>query len=93
MQDDYVEVFVEESKSLLTDLNNLLLELEEKPDNVDAMTSIFRNAHTLKGNSAAMGFDNLSETAHAIENLLDALRQGKTQMDNQIMTSSLKEWT
>lgn len=85
MDDEYVGVFVEESKSLLTDLNNLLLELEEEPHNVDVMTSIFRNAHTLKGNSAAMGFDNLSETAHAIEDLLDALRQGKAQMDNQIM--------
>ncbi len=85
MDDEYIEVFVEESKSLLTDLNNLLLELEEEPHNVDVMTSIFRNAHTLKGNSAAMGFENLSETAHAIEDLLDALRQGKTKMDNQIM--------
>ncbi|MFW5935980.1 MAG: Hpt domain-containing protein, partial [Candidatus Hadarchaeota archaeon] len=85
MDDEYVEVFVEESKSLLTDLNNLLLELEEEPDNVDVMTSIFRNAHTLKGNSAAMGFDNLSETAHAIEDLLDTLRQGETQMDDHIM--------
>ncbi|MFO7967876.1 MAG: chemotaxis protein CheA [Archaeoglobaceae archaeon] len=85
MDHEYTEVFVEESKSLLTDLNNLLLELEEEPHNVDVMTSIFRNAHTLKGNSAAMGFDNLSETAHAIEDLLDALRQGKTEMDNHIM--------
>ncbi len=85
MDDEYVEVFVEESKSLLTDLNNLLLELEEDPHNVDVMTSIFRSAHTLKGNSAAMGFDNLSETAHAIEDLLDALRQGKTHMDDHIM--------
>lgn len=85
MDDEYVGVFVGESKSLLTDLNNLLLELEEEPDNVDVMTSIFRNAHTLKGNSAAMGFDNLSEAAHAIEDLLDTLRQGKAQMNNQIM--------
>lgn len=82
---DYLEAFVEESKSLITELNNLLLELEKDPTNVEVMNSIFRIAHTLKGNSAAMGFDGLSELAHAIEDLLDALRQGKTQMDDELM--------
>lgn len=85
MDAEYVEAFVEESKSLLTDLNNLLLELEEHPEDIDTMTSIFRIAHTLKGNSAAMGYDSLSELAHAVEDLLDALRLGKTKMDSQIM--------
>jgi len=85
MEAEYIEAFVEESKSLLTDLNNLLLELEERPEDVDTMTSIFRIAHTLKGNSAAMGYDSLSELAHAVEDLLDALRLGKTKMDSQIM--------
>ncbi|AEA47466.1 chemotaxis protein CheA [Archaeoglobus veneficus] len=81
---EYLEAFVEESKSLITDLNNLLLELEKGGD-VEVMNSIFRIAHTLKGNSAAMGFESMSELAHAIEDLLDALRQGKTQLDDEIM--------
>lgn len=84
---DYLEAFVEESRSLITELNNLLLELEKDPNNVEVMNSIFRIAHTLKGNSAAMGFDGLSELAHAIEDLLDALRQGKTQMDDELMNA------
>lgn len=85
MESEYIEVFVEESKSLLTDLNNLLLELENNPEDVEVMTSIFRIAHTLKGNSAAMGYESLSELAHAIEDLLDALRQKKAEMDEEIM--------
>jgi len=84
-ESEYIEVFVEESKSLLTDLNNLLLELENNPEDVEVMTSIFRIAHTLKGNSAAMGYESLSELAHAIEDLLDALRQKKVEMDEEIM--------
>jgi two-component system chemotaxis sensor kinase CheA len=69
----------------LTDLNNLLLELENNPDDVETMTSIFRIAHTLKGNSAAMGYESLSSIAHAVEDLLDSLRQGKKKMNNEIM--------
>jgi two-component system chemotaxis sensor kinase CheA len=65
---DYLEAFVEESRALITELNNLLLELEK--GNVEVINSIFRIAHTIKGNSAAMGFDGLSELAHAIEDLL-----------------------
>ncbi len=81
---EYLEAFVEESKSMITDLNNLLLELEKGGDE-EVINSIFRIAHTLKGNSAAMGFDNLAELAHAVEDLLDAIRQGKTQLNNEIM--------
>jgi len=81
---EYLEAFVEESKSLITDLNNLLLELE-KEGNAEVINSIFRIAHTLKGNSAAMGFDGLAELAHAVEDLLDGLRQGKIQLDNDVM--------
>jgi len=85
METEYIEIFVEESKSLLTDLNNLLLELENNPEDLEVMTSIFRIAHTIKGNSAAMGFDELSELAHAVEDLLDALRQRKAEIDSEIM--------
>jgi len=81
---EYLEAFVEEGKSMLTDLNNLLLELEKGGDE-EVINSIFRIAHTLKGNSAAMGFDSLAELAHAVEDLLDGIRQGKLQLDNDIM--------
>ncbi len=73
MSDRYLDAFVEESKEEIRTLNNSLLALESDPDDEEAMDQIFRTAHTLKGNFAAMGFDAASELAHAIEDLLDAM--------------------
>ncbi|MGB9965972.1 chemotaxis protein CheA [Halobacterium hubeiense] len=74
--DDYLEAFVREGEEHVTNLNNALLELESDPGNEEAMDAIFRTAHTLKGNFGAMGFEQASELAHAVEDLLDAMRQG-----------------
>ncbi len=74
--DDYLEAFVREGEDHVTNLNNALLELESDPGSEEAMDSIFRTAHTLKGNFGAMGFEDASNLAHAVEDLLDAMRQG-----------------
>ncbi|WP_336037623.1 chemotaxis protein CheA [Halobacterium yunchengense] len=74
--DDYLEAFVREGEEHVTRLNNALLELESDPDDEAAMDAIFRTAHTLKGNFGAMGFEDASDLAHAVEDLLDAMRQG-----------------
>jgi two-component system chemotaxis sensor kinase CheA len=76
MTEEYVQAFVHESEEQLTDLNNSLLALESDPDDREAMDDIFRTAHTLKGNFGAMGYDEASDLAHAIEDLLDELREG-----------------
>lgn len=76
MTDEYIDAFLQEGEEQITQLNNSLLELEADPDNEAAMEEIFRTAHTLKGNFAAMGFDDASDLAHAIEDLLDAIREG-----------------
>jgi two-component system chemotaxis sensor kinase CheA len=74
--DDYLEAFVREGEEHVTNLNNALLELESDPGNEEAMDAIFRTAHTLKGNFGAMGFEGASNLAHAVEDLLDEMRQG-----------------
>ncbi|ELZ25747.1 chemotaxis protein CheA [Halosimplex carlsbadense 2-9-1] len=75
MDDQYLDAFIRESEEAITDLNNSLLDLEADPDDQAAMDQIFRTAHTLKGNFGAMGFEDASDLAHAIEDLLDAMRQ------------------
>ncbi len=75
MDDQYLDAFIRESEEAITDLNNSLLDLESDPDDQAAMDQIFRTAHTLKGNFGAMGFEDASDLAHAIEDLLDAMRQ------------------
>lgn len=83
--DEYIQDFIRESEENITELNNSLLELENDPNDEDAMDSIFRTAHTLKGNFAAMGFQSGSDLAHAIEDLLDEIRHGRMAVTPEIM--------
>ncbi|MFW6436221.1 MAG: chemotaxis protein CheA [Halococcoides sp.] len=85
MSDQYLDAFVRESEEAITDLNNSLLDLESDPDDEAAMEQIFRTAHTLKGNFGAMGFDAASKLAHAIEDLLDGMRDGEITVTADLM--------
>ncbi|KOO46594.1 chemotaxis protein CheA [Priestia koreensis] len=81
----YLEVFIEESKEHLQNVNDQLLELEKQPDNLTIVNEIFRSAHTLKGMSATMGFEDLANLTHKMENVLDAIRNHKLQPSSQIL--------
>jgi two-component system chemotaxis sensor kinase CheA len=85
MNDDHRATFVSEAKEHITDLNNALLALEDDPGDESAMDSVFRTAHTLKGNFAAMGFTDASNLAHALEDLLDEMRAGEIPVNREVM--------
>lgn len=73
---EYVNEFVSEAREHLDTLNNNLVELEKNPKDKEIVNAIFRSFHTIKGNSAALGFSNLSELSHQLENLLGTIRDG-----------------
>ena len=85
MSDAHRKAFVAESEEGITELNNALLDLESDPDDDEAMDSIFRIAHTLKGNASAMGYESVSELAHEMEDLLDEVREGDIEVDIELM--------
>ncbi|RJX42338.1 chemotaxis protein CheA [Halonotius aquaticus] len=85
MSDAHRKAFVAESEEGITELNNALLDLESDPDDDEAMDSIFRIAHTLKGNASAMGYESVSELAHEMEDLLDEVREGNIDVDIELM--------
>ena len=85
MSDEHRKAFVAESEEGITDLNNALLDLEADPEDDEAMDQIFRTAHTLKGNGAAMGYDSVSDLAHEMEDLLDEIRSGEIQITPELM--------
>ncbi|NNV05001.1 chemotaxis protein CheA [Geobacillus sp. C56-T2] len=70
----YLDLFIDESKEHLQTINERLLELEKSPDDAAIVNEIFRAAHTLKGMSATMGFEDLANLTHQMENVLDGLR-------------------
>ncbi len=90
MNDDHMHAFVSESRESITDLNNALLELEDDPNDEAAIESVFRTAHTLKGNFGAMGFSNASELAHVLEDLLDEIRDGEIEVTPAIMDAAFE---
>lgn len=81
---DYMDLFLEESKEHLQVLNERLLVLEKEHGNKSAIDEIFRSAHTLKGMSATMGFEGIADLTHNMENLLDKLRSDKLQVNQPI---------
>ena len=64
------ELFFESAQDLLQELNEAGILLESNPSNSDALARVRRAMHTLKGDSAACGFRQLSELAHELEDLL-----------------------
>ncbi len=74
---DATSTFVQESQEDIQKLNNALLDLEDDPESSDAIETVFRVAHNLKGNFGVMGYTSASNLAHAIEDLLDCIRDGE----------------
>jgi two-component system chemotaxis sensor kinase CheA len=70
----YLDVFVEEAKEHLQGMNELLLKLEKDPEDLKVINEIFRIAHTLKGMSGTMGFNGMANLTHAMEDVLDRMR-------------------
>ena len=80
----YLEIFIEESKEHLQNMNSNLLYLENHPEDTNTLNEIFRVAHTLKGMSATMGFNNIAHLTHEMENVLDYIRRGNMQVNTEI---------
>ena len=73
--------FIAEANEILETLGRELLTLEEsglEQADPDRLNAVFRAAHSLKGLSAMFGLESISKLAHRAEDLLDALRLGKT---------------
>ncbi len=70
----YLDIFLDESREHLQTCNEKLLELEKNPTDLQLVNDIFRAAHTLKGMSATMGFDDMAQLTHHLENMFDAIR-------------------
>ena len=81
----YLEMFIEESKENLQACSDNLLELEKNPQDIAIVNEIFRSAHTLKGMSATMGFEDLADLTHKMENVLDAIRNDKISVTPEIL--------
>ncbi|KOA75322.1 chemotaxis protein CheA [Clostridium botulinum] len=86
----YLSMFLEESIDNLQTLNESLLELEQEPDNIDKLNEIFRVAHTIKGMAATMGFNEMAELTHKMEDVLSQFRDGNLKVTQEVVTVLFK---
>jgi two-component system chemotaxis sensor kinase CheA len=82
----YKELFIDESKERLNSLDDNILKLEKDPSDANILDEIFRVAHTLKGMAAAMGFKDIAELTHHMEDILDIIREGKAEINDNVIS-------
>lgn len=73
----FKDAFFEESQEHLTTIEEGLLQLEQRPGDIDLLNRIFRGAHSIKGNSGMFGFTDVSQFTHKMESVLDQLRSSQ----------------
>lgn len=88
--DDLTREFLIESQEGLDRMERCLTDLEERPDDTNLLSEIFRSVHTIKGTTGFLGFKRLEKLAHAGENLLGALRDGKLSATQPVITGLLQ---
>jgi two-component system, chemotaxis family, sensor kinase CheA len=84
------QVYREEANELLADLEESLIELEQKPGERDLIDRIFRAMHTIKGSGAMFGFDDIAQFTHTIETVYDLIREGKLTVTEEIISLTLQ---
>jgi two-component system chemotaxis sensor kinase CheA len=88
--DELTREFLIESQEGLDRMERCMTDLEERPQDAELIGEIFRSVHTIKGTTGFLGFKRLETLAHAGENLLGLLREGKLTADRPIITGLLQ---
>jgi two-component system chemotaxis sensor kinase CheA len=86
---EIVKDFLVESYENLDRLDRDLVGLERNPDDKEALAGVFRTIHTIKGTCGFLAFNKLEKVAHAGENLLTLLRDGRLALNPEITTALL----
>ena len=78
----YLDIFLDESKEHLQNLNTQVLALEQDSENMDTINEIFRAAHTFKGMAGTMGYKRMQNLTHDMENVFSEVRNGNLKVSS-----------
>ena len=81
----YLDIFIDETKEHIQTLSDQIMVLEKEPDDSDAITEIFRAAHSLKGMAGTMGFKRMQRLTHDMEDVFSAVREGKMKVNDSLV--------
>ncbi|MEA2424039.1 MAG: two-component system, chemotaxis family, sensor kinase CheA, partial [Thermoleophilaceae bacterium] len=87
--DEFRQLFQQEAEAQLTRLGENVLQLESSGD-PELVQQLFRDAHSIKGASAMVGFADVSRVAHRLEDILDQLRSGKRAAEPALVDAVLR---
>jgi two-component system chemotaxis sensor kinase CheA len=87
---DLLTEFHAEAVDHLQQIEAALLALDQQPDDPEALNSIFRSFHTIKGNAGFLGLVPMHTLAHEVESLLDLARNNKLRLTAPIITEILR---
>ena len=81
------EEFTSEAEELLDTLSRDLVDFEQQGKNVrpELVNKIFREVHSLKGLAGMLGFSEISDLSHSLEDMLDKLRMGKIEISKDLI--------
>lgn len=82
---EIIDDFLIEADELISSLDNNLVKLESNPEDPDLLNEIFRAAHTIKGTSGFLGFDEVTSLTHRMEDILNKLRKHELAVSPEIM--------
>ncbi len=74
---DDIKDFLDEVEEKHTEVESALLRLEDAPHNTELLNQVFRALHTIKGDANIFHIDPMVDFAHAVENLVEGLREGE----------------
>lgn len=80
-EEEYKELFLSEALESHEILNKLFTDLEKDAGNKNVINNIFRITHTLKGNAMGMGFTQIAELSHVLEDIFGAVKNGSISID------------
>ncbi|MCK4576775.1 Hpt domain-containing protein, partial [candidate division WOR-3 bacterium] len=86
----YKELFRSETREYLAQLNQYIINLEKKPEEIETIDAIFRNYHTIKGMAGTMGYKIIESLSHSLEDLLSLIKNGKLSVDSNIIDLMLE---
>lgn len=89
VDDDMVELFFTEVHERLEALAIKLVDVESRPDDAELLRDVFRDLHTIKGSSAMVGLRPMNDLAHAAEDLVGQLREGKLRAERPVIDALL----
>jgi two-component system chemotaxis sensor kinase CheA len=88
--DAILHTFLDESEEGLCSMEEALVALETEPENDETLQTIFRVAHTLKGNASSLGYPRVAGFAHGVEDTLQHLRDRTIPVTGSVITLLLR---